>query len=75
MPQPLYSQGKIPWYPLYRRLGETQSQSGHGVEKNSQPPLGIESQSSDQDKECVQIVCCEILYKMTTWKTKNEVEE
>jgi hypothetical protein len=35
----LYPQGKSPWYPLGRRLGEPQSWSGHGVEeKNSQPP-------------------------------------
>jgi len=34
--------GKEPWYPLDRRLGGPQSQSGHGgKEKNSQPPLGI----------------------------------
>jgi hypothetical protein len=42
-PRPLYLQGKIPWYPLDRRLGGTQSRSGHGdEEKNSQPPPGIE---------------------------------
>jgi hypothetical protein len=35
--------GKIPKYPLDRRLGGLQSQSGHGVkEKNSQPLLGID---------------------------------
>jgi hypothetical protein len=35
-PQPLYPQGKRPWYPLHRRLGEPQSQSGPGgEEKNS----------------------------------------
>jgi hypothetical protein len=36
-------QGKIPWYPLDRRLGGPQSHSGHGgEEKKSQPPPGIE---------------------------------
>jgi hypothetical protein len=36
-------QGKSPWYPLDRRLGELQSRSGRGgEEKNSQPPPGIE---------------------------------
>jgi hypothetical protein len=36
-------QGKSPWYPLDRRLGESQSRSGRGgEEKNSQSPLGIE---------------------------------
>jgi len=36
-------QGKSPWYPLNRRLGGTQSRSGHGgEEKNSQPPQEIE---------------------------------
>jgi hypothetical protein len=36
--RPLYPQGKNPWYPLNRRLGGTQSRSGHGgVEENSQP--------------------------------------
>jgi hypothetical protein len=43
MPLPLYPQGKSPWYPLDRKLGEPQSQSGHsGVEKNSQPLSGLE---------------------------------
>jgi len=38
MPQLLYPQGKSPWYPLDRRLGEPQSQSRcSGEEKNSQP--------------------------------------
>jgi hypothetical protein len=36
-----------PWYPLDRKLGELQSQSGHGgKEKNYQPPLGIEPWTS-----------------------------
>jgi hypothetical protein len=35
MSQPLYPWGKIPWYPLDRKLGASQSQSGHcGEEKN-----------------------------------------
>jgi hypothetical protein len=39
----LYQQGKIPWYPLIRRLSGPQSLSGHyGGEKNSLPFLGIE---------------------------------
>jgi len=37
MPQPLYSQGTNPWYPLDRRQGGPQSWSGHAIkEKNSQ---------------------------------------
>jgi hypothetical protein len=41
--QPLYSQGKSPWYPLDRRLGGLQSQSGRGgEEKNSQLLPGLE---------------------------------
>jgi hypothetical protein len=41
--QPLYPQGKSPWYPLDRRVGGPQSQSGRGgLEKNSQLPPGIE---------------------------------
>jgi hypothetical protein len=41
--RPLYAQGKSPWYPLDRSLGEPQSRSGRGdEEKNSQPPPGIE---------------------------------
>jgi hypothetical protein len=40
-PRPLYPQGKLPWYPLDRRLDEPQNRSGHGgEEKNSQPPTG-----------------------------------
>jgi len=43
MPQPLYSQGKSPWYPLDRRLGGPRSWSGHGgEEKYSQPLPGLE---------------------------------
>jgi hypothetical protein len=43
MPQPLYPQGKSPWYPMDRRLGGPHSWSGHsGEEKNSQPLLGHE---------------------------------
>jgi hypothetical protein len=35
--QLLYPQGKSPWYPLDRRMGGPQSQSGHtGEEKYSQ---------------------------------------
>jgi hypothetical protein len=42
--QPLYPQGKSPWYPLDRRLGGPKSQSGcSGEEKNFQPLLGLES--------------------------------
>jgi hypothetical protein len=49
MPRPLYPQGKSPWYPLDRRLDGTQSRSGRGgLEKNSQPPSGIEPQNSDR---------------------------
>jgi hypothetical protein len=47
--RPLYLQGKSPQYPLDRRLGGPQSQSGHGAEeKNSQSPSGIEPRSSDR---------------------------
>jgi len=44
MPWPLYPQGKIPQYPLDRRLGGPQSLSGCGGEvKNSQPLSALES--------------------------------
>jgi hypothetical protein len=43
MPQPLYPQGKNPWYPLDRRLSGPQSWSGYrGEEKNFQFLLGLE---------------------------------
>jgi len=39
MPQPLYPQGKNPWYPLDRRLGRPQSWSGcSGKEKKIPAP-------------------------------------
>jgi hypothetical protein len=42
-PRPLYSQGKSPWYPSYRRMGGPQSRSERGGEgKNSQPLPGLE---------------------------------
>jgi hypothetical protein len=48
-PQPLYPEGKSPWYPLDRGLGGTQSRSGRGgEEKNSQPPPGIEPYSPNR---------------------------
>jgi hypothetical protein len=37
MPQPLYPQGKSPWYPLDRRLGGPQSWSGRGAEEKNIP--------------------------------------
>jgi hypothetical protein len=38
--------GMYPWYPLNRRLGGPQNQSGHGgKEKNSRPLLGIQAWS------------------------------
>jgi hypothetical protein len=44
MPEPLHPQGKSPWYPLDRRLGGPQSQSGHsGEEKNSQLLLRLKT--------------------------------
>jgi hypothetical protein len=48
-PQPLYPQGKIPWYQLDGRLGGPQSRSGRGGEqKSSLPPPGIEPQNPDR---------------------------
>jgi hypothetical protein len=48
-PRPLYPQGKSPWYPLDRKLGEPQSRSGRGgEEKNSQPPPAIEPSNLDR---------------------------
>jgi hypothetical protein len=42
-PRPLYHQGESPWYPLDRKLGETQSRSGRGGEKkNSQSLPGLD---------------------------------
>jgi hypothetical protein len=35
MPRPLYPQGKSSRYPLDRRLGESQSSSGHGGEEEN----------------------------------------
>jgi len=47
MPWQLYHQEKRPWYPLDRKLGGPQSQSGHsGEEKKSLPLPGIKPQSS-----------------------------
>jgi hypothetical protein len=42
-PRPLYPQGKIPWYPVDRRLGGPQNRSGRGgEEKNCQTLPGLE---------------------------------
>jgi hypothetical protein len=46
--RPLYPQGKIPHYPLNRRLGGPQSRSGHcWEERYLLPLLGIEPQPSN----------------------------
>jgi hypothetical protein len=37
-PRPLYPRGKCPWYPLDRRLGGHQSQSGRRGEKKILDP-------------------------------------
>jgi hypothetical protein len=59
MPWLLYPQRQSPWYPLDRRLGGPQSWSGYGVEeKNTQPPLGFESWSSDHP------TCSQSLYQL-----------
>jgi hypothetical protein len=53
MSQPLYPQGKSPWYSLDRRLGGSQTRSGRGgEEKNSQPPPGIESSIIQPVAQC-----------------------
>jgi hypothetical protein len=36
----LYTQGKSPLYPVDRRLGESQRQSGHGSEENNSQSVG-----------------------------------
>jgi len=41
-PRPLYLQGKIPWYPLDRKLGGPQSLSGRGGEVKKSHLAGIE---------------------------------
>jgi hypothetical protein len=38
--RPLYHQGKIPWYPLDRRLGGPQSRSGRGDKRKFLAPAG-----------------------------------
>jgi hypothetical protein len=44
MSQPVYPQGKSPWYPLDKGLGGPQSCSEcSGEEKNSQPLPGLET--------------------------------
>jgi hypothetical protein len=43
---PLYPQGKSPWYPFRRRLGEPQNRSDMVSKRNSQPTPGIEPWSS-----------------------------
>jgi hypothetical protein len=43
MTRPLYPQGKSPWFPLDRRLGELKCRSERGgEEKNSQHLSGLE---------------------------------
>jgi hypothetical protein len=58
--RPLYLQGQRTQYPLDRRLGGPQNQSGSDVEeKNSLTPPGIEPQSSDRS------ACSQSLYRLS----------
>jgi len=46
-PRPLYPEGKRPWYPLDRRLGESQScYGGDGEEEKSLPLPEVEPKPS-----------------------------
>jgi hypothetical protein len=60
---PLYTQGKNPCYPLYRRLGGPQSRSGRGdEEKNSRPLLGLEPLIIQPVVQRYTIVLCRLLF-------------
>jgi hypothetical protein len=68
MPWPLYPQGKGPWYPLDRRLGGPQSQSGcSGEEKNSQPLPGLEPSVIQPIAQC----CTTELSQLRYWCRKE----
>jgi hypothetical protein len=63
-PRPLYLQGKIPWYPLERRLGGPQNRSGRCVEEKNeyvtgrntkwyvQSILGVSQRIAGTNKHC-----------------------
>jgi hypothetical protein len=56
MPWPLYPQGKSPWYPLYRRLGGTQSWSEHYGKIEKHPCPCQESNTGDPAHSLLTIV-------------------
>jgi hypothetical protein len=75
--RPLYPQGKIPWYPLGRKLGGPQSRSEHGgEEKNSKPLPGFEFPIIQPVAQSYTIELSRLLYKkrnvkrnmFMTWK-------
>jgi hypothetical protein len=75
-PQPLYPQGKSPWYPLDKRLGGPQSRSGRGGEgKNSRPPSGIEPYNPNRparNPALYRLRYDGFLISFIAWKGKSE---
>jgi len=68
MLQSLYSQWKSSSYPLYGRLGEFQSRSGHvSEEKNTQPLPELEPRSS-KPYSLIKVNSAVIIYQTSTHK-------
>jgi hypothetical protein len=64
--QPLHTEGKSLWYPLDRRLGGAQNQSGHGGEENNSQPLpGLEPQIIKTVAQCFTIELSWLLINVT----------
>jgi hypothetical protein len=67
-PQPLYPQGKSPWYTMDRKQDGLQRSSGFGgEEKNSQPLPGFEPQiiqpvAQRYSTELSRLLICVIMY-------------
>jgi hypothetical protein len=69
-PWTFYTQGKNPWYPLDRRLGGPQSQSGcGGEEKNSQPLPRLEPSIIQPIAQCYTTQ----LFQLPKWIAVKEI--
>jgi hypothetical protein len=54
-PLPLYSRGKSPRYPLYRRMGGPQSPSGHCGEEKNLAPAGNRTRAYQLVARCCKV--------------------
>jgi hypothetical protein len=68
-------QGRSLRYPLNRRLGGSQSRSGHGVKKNSQPLPGLEPAIIQTVARCCNTKLTKVKVNLSLCLTKDHAME